>query len=202
MPAGNQPMKIKDLFEDKVITVSNFLTLVRILAVPFIAYWMIREFHTGDRKYLHYQLAGFAVIIISDFFDGYLARLLGNVSRLGQFLDPVADKVTASTLAVFMVVYKGLPMWIVIVALSREVFVIFAAVFLFRLRDVEVEPNLFGKMGAASMAFCALVYTLSLPQSFLGITIKDWAIYMVLFFYVGGVLGYVRKYAGFYFEKP
>ena len=195
-------MKIKDLFEEKVITVSNFLTLVRILAVPFIAYCMVREFHTTEKRYLHLQMAGIIVIIISDFFDGYLARLLNQVSRLGQFLDPLADKVTASTLAIFMVIYKGLPLWFVVVAFSRELFVLLAGFTLFRLRDVEVKPNLFGKMGAASMALCAVVFTLSLTQSFIGVPIKDWAIYMVLFFYVGGVFGYIWTYAGFYFEKP
>ncbi len=195
-------MKIKDLFEEKVLTVSNLLTLVRILAVPFIAYCMVREFNTAEKRYLHMQIAGLGVIIISDFFDGYLARMLDQVSRLGQFLDPLADKVTASTLALFMVVYKGLPLWFVIVAFSREAFVLLAGFMLFRIRDVEVKPNLFGKMGAAIMAFCAVVFTLSLTQSFLGIPVKDWAIYMVLFFYVGGVFGYIWTYAGFYFEKP
>ncbi len=194
-------MQVRELFQDRVFTISNLLTVIRIIAVPFIAYFMYMEAKTGDSDYQYYELAGLMVIIISDFFDGYLARLFNQVTRLGQFLDPVADKTSALTLAAFMVWLKGLPLWLYIIGCLREVIVFIASFFLYSKRDVEVKPNILGKLGAASMALCALSYTLSLSCTFAGITIKQLSVFLVLFFYLTGGILYLKTYSGYYFAK-
>ncbi|MEZ5744656.1 MAG: CDP-diacylglycerol--glycerol-3-phosphate 3-phosphatidyltransferase [Sphingomonadaceae bacterium] len=73
-----------------MLTLPNLLTMSRIFAVPILMallWWP--DWHFG-------YLIGFVVyciIGITDFFDGYLARSQGTVSKLGQFLDPIADKI-------------------------------------------------------------------------------------------------------------
>src|ERR1700755_2860480 len=72
-----------------MLSLPNLLTLSRILAVPILVGLL---WHPGPVGYvlafLLYALAG-----ITDYFDGYLARAQGTVSKLGIFLDPIADKI-------------------------------------------------------------------------------------------------------------
>ncbi len=73
-----------------MLTLPNILTLSRILAVPLLAFflwWPGWEFGFGV-AFVLYTLMG-----ITDYFDGYLARTSGTVSKLGIFLDPIADKI-------------------------------------------------------------------------------------------------------------
>ena len=74
----------------QMLSLPNLLTLSRIVAVPLLVallWWPKREFGYGVAFSL-YCLMG-----ITDYFDGYLARAQGTVSKLGQFLDPIADKI-------------------------------------------------------------------------------------------------------------
>ena len=73
-----------------MLTLPNILTLSRILAVPLLAFllwWPTWEFGYG-LAFVLYCLMG-----VTDYFDGYLARSSGTVSKLGVFLDPIADKI-------------------------------------------------------------------------------------------------------------
>ena len=72
-----------------MLTLPNLLTLSRILAVPILVFllWKPSWWDYGI-TFVLYCLVG-----ITDYFDGYLARAQGTVSRLGQFLDPIADKI-------------------------------------------------------------------------------------------------------------
>lgn len=73
-----------------MLSLPNILTLSRILAVPFLLFllWW-PDWELGYlMAFVLYSLAG-----ITDYLDGYLARSSGTVSKLGQFLDPIADKI-------------------------------------------------------------------------------------------------------------
>ena len=73
-----------------MLTLPNLLTLSRILAVPLLAFllWWPNWAFGYLLAFALYSLMG-----ITDYFDGYLARSSGTVSKLGQFLDPIADKI-------------------------------------------------------------------------------------------------------------
>jgi phosphatidylglycerophosphate synthase len=72
-----------------MLTLPNLLTLSRILAVPILVFLLWRpSWWDYGITFILYCLIG-----ITDYFDGYLARAQGTVSRLGQFLDPIADKI-------------------------------------------------------------------------------------------------------------
>ncbi|MCP4135608.1 MAG: CDP-alcohol phosphatidyltransferase family protein [bacterium] len=187
-------MKLTELFQDKVITYSNFLTMVRILTVPVIAFFFHLENSTGDSIYVHYVFGCYIIIGLSDFFDGYLARRLNQESKLGQYLDPIADKISVISIGALLCYYKGFPAWLFLVVILRDVWMFIAASFLYFLRNVDVKPNIFGKIGIVCIAFTMLTYTFSLSYSFLGITIKQFWIFLVLFFYVLGILESFRIY--------
>ena len=82
-----------------MLTIPNLLTMSRIFAVPLLIalLWAPRPFD--------FVLAfGLYVLIgITDYFDGYLARKMGTVSRLGAFLDPIADKILVAAVLLMLV---------------------------------------------------------------------------------------------------
>ena len=81
-----------------MLTLPNLLTLSRILAVPILVFllWKPSWWDYGI-TFVLYCLVG-----ITDYFDGYLARAQGTVSRLGQFLDPIADKIMVAAVLVML----------------------------------------------------------------------------------------------------
>jgi len=145
-------MKIRELFSGKVFTFSNFLTSARVAAIPVIVYYMYLENSTGLDKYRYYQAGYFGIVILTDFFDGFIARAFNQVSKLGQFLDPVADKICLIVLGSSLVYYKGYPLWALIIVFFREIFIVTGACLLFYRRDVEVKPSIIGKISVACMA--------------------------------------------------
>jgi len=82
-----------------MLTLPNILTLSRILAVPLLVFllWKPSWFDYAI-IFVLYCLVG-----ITDYFDGYLARAQGTVSRLGVFLDPIADKIMVAAVIVMLV---------------------------------------------------------------------------------------------------
>ena len=104
-----------------MLTVPNILTLSRIVTVPLLAallWWP--EWATG-------YLLGFVVYClmgITDYFDGYLARAQGAVSRLGIFLDPIADKIMVAAVILILVAVRaidGVHVIAALIILLREI---------------------------------------------------------------------------------
>ena len=86
-----------------MLTLPNLLTLSRILAVPILVFllWRPAPFDYAI-TFVLYCMVG-----ITDYFDGYLARAQGQVSRLGQFLDPIADKIMVAAVIVMLMPPQG-----------------------------------------------------------------------------------------------
>ena len=195
-------MKIRHLFRDKVFTVSNFLTLTRVLTIPFITYFMYIENVTGNSLYRCHQFIFFLIIVLSDFFDGFFARTFDQVSRLGQLLDPIADKICLICVGSSLVYYKGFPLWMLIVGLCREIFIVIIAIFLFYRMDVEVKPNMLGKISVACMALSAVIYLLSFDFIiFPHVSLKELSVFFILAFYISGTILYVKDYSVYYSRK-
>ena len=85
------------------ITIPNALTLLRMLLVPVL----VVVFYLPFRNHLLVAAGIFGFAAITDWFDGYLARRLGQTTALGAFLDPVADKLMVATALVLLVERHG-----------------------------------------------------------------------------------------------
>jgi cardiolipin synthase (CMP-forming) len=91
----------------------NLLTLSRILAVPLLVILLWKPgFWQSASAFVLFCLAGF-----TDYLDGYLARAQGTVSKLGQFLDPIADKIMVASVIVMLVAFDVITGWHVLAAL-------------------------------------------------------------------------------------
>jgi CDP-diacylglycerol--glycerol-3-phosphate 3-phosphatidyltransferase len=100
-------------------TVPNILTWIRIAAIPLVILAFYAPYHWADLA----ACVVFAAAGITDTLDGYLARKLGQITRLGAFLDPVADKLIVATALVLLVSTdpRVLVVLMAIVIIGREI---------------------------------------------------------------------------------
>ncbi|TAL33960.1 MAG: CDP-alcohol phosphatidyltransferase family protein [Spirochaetes bacterium] len=194
-------MQIKDLLSGRVFTLSNFLSISRILLSPFVGYMFHMEKATGDVTYRLYSLGLICIIIATDFLDGFLARALNQVSRLGQFIDPLADKITAIIMGALVCYYKEFPLWVLLAVMTRDAYSVIGGILLFTRKDIQGRPNMFGKMMVVSIGFSGLIYVLETHVEILGISLRHISIFLILFFLVLSTLEYWRTYSKVYFEK-
>jgi CDP-diacylglycerol--glycerol-3-phosphate 3-phosphatidyltransferase len=82
-----------------MLSVPNLLTLSRIFAVPILVFLLWRP--TPLDYAITFVL--YCIVGITDYFDGYLARAHGQISRLGQFLDPIADKIMVAAVLIMLI---------------------------------------------------------------------------------------------------
>ncbi|MEO5577940.1 MAG: CDP-diacylglycerol--glycerol-3-phosphate 3-phosphatidyltransferase [Sphingomicrobium sp.] len=111
-----------------MLTLPNLLTLSRIFAVPILVFLLWRPSPVDYAiTFVLYCIVG-----ITDYFDGYLARAQGQISRLGQFLDPIADKIMVAAVLIMLISSRkanpvpeieGLHIIAALVILLREIFV-------------------------------------------------------------------------------
>jgi len=102
------------------ISLPNLLTLIRIAAIiPIVALFYV------DAHWAHWTAFGlFAAAGVTDFFDGYLARATGQVSKMGRFLDPIADKLLIAAVILMLVAtgdLSGLAILPGLIILLREI---------------------------------------------------------------------------------
>jgi cardiolipin synthase len=104
-----------DLLGDRVLTLPNALTLLRLLAIPVVLLLLFME-----REVV--AVTVFVLAAITDFLDGVIARHWGGASYLGAALDPVADRLMLSSVAVVLAIRGILPFSIVAILVTRDVF--------------------------------------------------------------------------------
>jgi cardiolipin synthase len=99
---------------DRIWTIPNALSTLRLLGVPLFLYWVLVTEQDG-RAILLLMAAG-----ASDYFDGKIARKYGQFSRLGQLLDPAADRLYIAATLLALVARDGLPLWWALVLVGRD----------------------------------------------------------------------------------
>ena len=101
---------------NQLTNLPNLVTMGRVLFVPGVLYFM--DNYSPVRSLIAALL--YLVASIGDGIDGYLARSRNEVSVLGKFLDPVADKLMVTAVMVFMVALGRVPAWLVVVLIARD----------------------------------------------------------------------------------
>ena len=94
----------------------NLVTMARVVLIPFVLIFI--DNFNPLRSFIASML--YLVAAAGDFLDGYLARSRGQVSMLGKFLDPLADKLLITAVLVFMVALGRVPAWVVVVVIARD----------------------------------------------------------------------------------
>ena len=101
--------------QDRIWTVPNLLSALRLVGVPLFLYWVLVT-HQDGRAILLLMFAG-----ATDYFDGLIARKFRQFSRLGQLLDPAADRLYILATLLALVLRDGLPLWWAAALIGRDV---------------------------------------------------------------------------------
>jgi cardiolipin synthase (CMP-forming) len=128
----------------QIFTAPNQLTLLRMIFVPFIVIYLV------DGRYL-WALILFVTAGFSDGLDGLLARTLHQQTLLGQYLDPIADKLLLSTIFLVLSVLHKIPWKFTVVVFSRDISILAASAVLFAIAGLRnFRPSIFGKANTVS----------------------------------------------------
>jgi len=125
------------------VTIPNLITILRLILVPGVVLAMMQG--RWD-----WAFAGFAVAGASDGVDGFIARRFDQRSRLGGYLDPMADKLLLVSVFVVLGVAGELPLWLVILVVSRDALIVLAVLLSSVMaQPVEMKPLLVSKANTA-----------------------------------------------------
>ena len=134
---------------------ANWLTVLRIILIPvFVSLLVYRK--PGP------ALVVFAVAALTDLLDGYIARRRASQTRLGAFLDPMADKLLLTASFVTLTYLKVLPFWIAAVVISRDVILVVGALLIYMLGGrIHPRPTWAGKAATFFQILTVLLGLLS-----------------------------------------
>lgn len=122
-----------------LLSAPNQLTLLRLSFVPFVII-TIFDHHYG------WALVIFLAAGVSDALDGLLARALHQRTQLGEYLDPIADKLLLSTLFIVLSVVQKMPWRVTVLVLTRDIFILVIAALLYTVTSYrDFRPSMFGK---------------------------------------------------------
>lgn len=146
--------------QERVWTLSNLLSLSRILLVAPLAYCMLT-----DVPHQQWWVALIIVIaVITDFFDGALARRRHEVSEFGKIIDPVADKIAVGAAAGLMAWTGDLPWWYLGVVVGRDILIMAGGVYIRKKKSITVQSNWPGKIAVNAIALVLLLSILRLEM--------------------------------------
>ena len=122
----------------------NFITLARMLMTPLAVMMIISQRFLP--AFLIFILAG-----VSDAIDGFIAKRFDLRTELGAYLDPLADKALLISIYVSLAIYAGLPAWIAITVVSRDVMILMAVLISWLLdKPVEIRPVWVSKLNTVA----------------------------------------------------
>ncbi len=142
------------MFADRVLTVPNVLSVLRLLGVPLFLWLLLIERADGW---------AFALLVasgVTDFLDGKLARLLEQSSRLGALLDPFVDRLFLVTTLVAFVIRGLIPWWVAALLVGRDL-VLTATLSVYKRRDLPAPEVIYLGKAATFALMSALPWLLA-----------------------------------------
>jgi len=133
--------------EDRILTVPNLVTLVRLLGIGVFVWVLFGAHHQTAAAIL------LAVLGATDWVDGFVARRFHQVSNLGKILDPLADRLLVGTAVISVIVYGAVPLWFGIATVTMEGVVSLAVLVLASLGAERVDVLFVGKAGTFGLMF-------------------------------------------------
>jgi len=165
---------------------SNILTFLRLLLVPVFP----AVYFSSHPKSHFIAICVFLAAGFTDFLDGYIARRYRMVTALGTVLDPFADKLMLLTVLITLYVSGPLPLWVVVLIVLKELFMIFSGAFLyFRKSKFVIPSNYFGK-AATALLFPAIPIWIMVPGNLISVVLM----LIAMVFMVAALVSYIHYY--------
>ena len=124
---------------DRVVTIPNAISLLRLVVVAIALVVLF----AAQERIVAGVLLGFAGV--TDFLDGYVARRIGQVSKIGKLLDPTVDRMVLAASVLSIVIYGAVPIWIAAAVLARELLISVMAVVIAMAAGARIDVLWLGK---------------------------------------------------------
>jgi CDP-diacylglycerol--glycerol-3-phosphate 3-phosphatidyltransferase len=171
------------------MNVPNALTLSRIFLVPLLLTVLL------TKNVPHKEIIAVAIVLIAaatDWFDGYLARRLQQVSNVGMLLDPIADKLLVSSVLISMVETHQVAAWMVVIIVSRE-FAVTGLRSIAQAAGATIAASDLGKTKMV-MQIVAIVSLLLVPLVRIAWLVSQISLYLVVIFALVSAVNYFIKF--------
>ncbi len=167
------------------MTVPNLITILRIILVPIFIIYMINNRISA-------ALVIFIIASTSDALDGFIAKVFHQKSKLGAYLDPLADKILLMTAYITLAIFKMIPSWLAVLTISRDVIILLGVLVLYlNSYPVKINPSILSKATT-----CIQVATILIVLSHSNLNIEFLRIYffwLAAIFTVASGLQYIRN---------
>lgn len=157
----------------------NIISIFRLLmAIPLYFSLILNN---GD-KFNYNTLIIVAIIFISDYLDGYLARKLNQITELGKLLDPLADKIAVLIVSIALLQIEKLPFYLFLAIILRDALIFFGGIYVTQKIGYILPSNIIGKLSVNILAlyYIILIFTDLSPKFFEVVTF----IFIILSFLV------------------
>ena len=141
----------------RLVNLPNSLTVLRLAAVPVFAVLLLREGGQDDAGRWWAALA-FALAILTDRYDGIIARRTGQITEFGKLADPIADKALTGMALIGLSILDLLPWWVTVVILARELAVTLLRVWVIRHGVIAASRG--GKVKTVAQSLAIFLYLL------------------------------------------
>ena len=152
MKETQKPAKVSQM------TLANRITILRIVLTPVIVIGLLQRQTTWV-----YALLVFSML--TDLFDGIAARARGERTRLGAFLDPMADKLLLTALYITLTYLKVIEVWVFVIIFSRDLLIVLGWGVIYILTgSSKIVPRMLGKVATAIQMATAFAYILGAAE--------------------------------------
>jgi cardiolipin synthase len=162
----------------------NLLAIFRILLFPFIFFFLAQDTHLG----LIVAIILIAVAVASDVLDGYVARRLNQITDLGRLLDPLADKIGLGIFVIFIIIYRGFPIWSAGLLFLKDFLTLIAAISVVRRKGSILMSNNWGKLNSWIWVFTVVIYIARIHQ------LQQWFLILATISVLNCIIQYIRMF--------
>lgn len=194
MKKSQMHLKILQQKEKKFITISNMLSILRIILVIPITLLLLNNVESN--KYWAFGLG--LIAILTDKLDGEVARRLNEVTEFGKMIDPLADKIAVASVGIVLTILNLLPLWFVIIIAVRDVLILLGGFYLKSKKGIVPQSNLQGKIAAGVISIVLILAILNYSELNL---VKDIFITISLVMLIISFHSYLIKFFNIFLGK-
>ncbi|MDH6439572.1 CDP-diacylglycerol--glycerol-3-phosphate 3-phosphatidyltransferase [Streptomyces sp. SAI-144] len=187
-PARGKKIAAAAVNQASVWNIANLLTMLRLVLVPGFVALMLAD-GGYDPAWRSFAWAAFAVAMITDLFDGHLARAYNLVTDFGKIADPIADKAIMGAALICLSGLGDLPWWVTLVILGRELGITLLRFLVIRYGVIPASRG--GKLKTLSQGIAVGMYILALTGWLA--TARFWVMAVAVVLTVVTGLDYVRQ---------
>jgi cardiolipin synthase (CMP-forming) len=157
----SQGERAEGAVSDRILTVPNVLSALRLVGVP-VFLWLL---------FTHQDIWAFVVLLLSgvtDYLDGKIARRFNLVSRVGELLDPLADRLYVLTTLVALTIRDIIPLWLLLVLVARDLFMGVVILLLKRVGQTGLPVHFVGKAATFNLLYAFPILLLSTVEGVVG----------------------------------